>query len=237
MQDKTLQCDCDIHPWEIRVNDESWSGRIRLIGFVDVFFLISYSGSSRFHDGIIIYKDDDHIEKILAGKVFNDINLLPTSSKPKDTPPSTTEEKTNDIILTPTSSEPTSTPAPVTEQKTKYANFSRDTFFYIVTSIGHPIGLQTRYKASNLKKYTIHLRKHQDPLLKRKYKNALKQHDTLDMIQDAMKLGLVSYAEILGHGLGHIYRGGSTLDVGKGFVGGLGASKERKWAGLSGDKA
>jgi hypothetical protein len=106
-----------------------------------------------------------------------------------------------------------------------------------VASIGHPIGLQTRYKASDLQRYTIHLRKHQDPLLKRKYKNALKQHDTLDMIQDAMKLGLVSYAEILGHGLSHILRGGSTLDVGKGFVGGLGASKERKWAGLSGEKA
>jgi hypothetical protein len=221
---------------------------------VDVFFLISYSGNSRFHDGIIIYsmlyfilpkrlslkyeaEDDSHIEKILAREVFNDFNVLPTSSKPKDTPPSTTEEETNDINLTPTSSEPVNPPATVTEQKSKYATFSRDTFFYIVTSIGHPIGLQTRYKASDLKKYTIHLRKHQDPLLKRKYKNALKQHDTLDMIQDAMKLGLVSYAEILGHGLSHIYRGGSTLDVGKGFAGGLGASKERKWAGLSGDKA
>lgn len=57
------------------------------------------------------------------------------------------------------------------------------------------------------------------------------------MIQDAMKLGLVSYAEVLGHGLSHVFRGGSTLDVGKGLVGGLSASKERKWAGLSGDRA
>ena len=51
-----------------------------------------------------------------------------------------------------------------------------------------------------------------------------------------MKLGLVSYAEILGHGIGHIYRGSSTLDIGKGFVGGLGTSQQ-SWAGLSGDKA
>jgi len=237
VQDKTLQCDCDIHPWEISVNNESWSGRIRLIGFVDVFFLISYSGNSRFHDGIVIYKDDHHIEKILAEEVFKGINLLPPSSKPTNTLASTTEQKAKDINLPLTSSEPTNTPAPTAEQKTKYATFSRDTFFYIVTSIGHRIGLQTTYKTSDLKRYTIHLRKHQDALLKRKYKNALKQHDTLDMIEDAMKLGLVSYAEILGHGLSNIYRGGSTLDVGKGFVGGLGASKERKWAGLSGDKA
>lgn len=51
-----------------------------------------------------------------------------------------------------------------------------------------------------------------------------------------MKLGLVSYAEILGHGMGHIYRGSSTVDIGKGFVGGLGTGQQ-SWAGLSGDKA
>ena len=50
-----------------------------------------------------------------------------------------------------------------------------------------------------------------------------------------MKLGLVSYVEILGHGMGHIYRGSSTLDIGKGFVGGLGSSQP-SWTGLSGDK-
>jgi hypothetical protein len=197
----------------------------------------------------LIYEaeDDHHIANILDKEVFKGINLLPPSPKSTNTPASTIEQKTNDTNLLPTSSESTNAPTPTTtaltttatttEQIPKYVTFSRDTFFYIVNSVGHRIGLQTTYKTSDLKRYTIHLRKHQDPLLKRTYKNALKQHDTLDMIQDAMKLGLVSYAEVLGHGLSHIYRGGSTLDVGKGFVGGLSASKERKWAGLSGDKA
>ena len=172
-------------------------------------------------------------------EVFKGVNLLPTSSKSGGGSFPKLEETPKDATSVPKPEEriKTDTLVQKSEEKPKYATFSRDTFFYIVTSIGHPIGLQTRYKASDLQRYTIHLRKHQDPLLKRKYKNALKQHDTLDMIQDAMKLGLVSYAEILGHGLSHILRGGSTLDVGKGFVGGLGASKERKWAGLSGDKA
>ena len=165
---------------------------------------------------MLIYgtEDDQHIEKILrlAGKKFEDINPLPKSS------------------------EPTNAPAPTQEQKIKYTTFSRDTVDYTVTSIGHPIGLRTKCNISSLQKYTIHLRKPQDPLLKEKYKRALKQHDTLDMIQDAVKLGLVSYAEILGHGIGHIYRGSSTLDIGKGFVGGLGTSQQ-SWAGLSGDKA
>jgi hypothetical protein len=164
---------------------------------------------------LLIYEaeDDHHIEKILnlPGKKFENINLLPKSSEPD-------------------------TPAPAPEQKVKYTTFSRNTADYMVTSIGHIIGLRTKYETSSLQKYTIILRKPQDPVLKQNYKRALKQHDTLDMIQDAVKLGLVSYAEILGHGMGHIYRGSSTLDIGKGFVGGLGGSQP-KWTGLSGDKA
>jgi len=137
----------------------------------------------------------------------------------------------------PVKSSETSASSATPDPKVKYHTFTRDTVDYVVNSIGHSIGLQTQYDSSSLKSYTIKLRKPQDALLKRKYKNAVKQHDTLDMIQDAVKLGLVSYAEILGHGLSHIYRGGTTLDVGKGFTGGLGASKDRRWAGLSGDKS
>lgn len=45
----------DIHPWDILINGSRWDGKIRLIGFVDVFFLVCYSGESRFEKGIIIY--------------------------------------------------------------------------------------------------------------------------------------------------------------------------------------
>ncbi|KAL4896903.1 hypothetical protein BDV59DRAFT_198357 [Aspergillus ambiguus] len=59
--DKTLECDwlteySDIHPWEIEINGEQWPGKIRLIGFVDVFFVISYSANARFEKGVIIYR-------------------------------------------------------------------------------------------------------------------------------------------------------------------------------------
>jgi hypothetical protein len=47
------------------VDGSRWDGKIRLIGFVDVFFLICYSGESRFEKGIIIYKDDGFIRDIL----------------------------------------------------------------------------------------------------------------------------------------------------------------------------
>ncbi len=45
----------DIHPWEILINGERWPGKVRLVGFVDVFFLISYSSESRFEKGLVIY--------------------------------------------------------------------------------------------------------------------------------------------------------------------------------------
>ena len=47
--------DSDIHPWDILINGERWSGKVRLIGFVDSFFLICYSGQSRFEHGLMIY--------------------------------------------------------------------------------------------------------------------------------------------------------------------------------------
>lgn len=47
----------DVHPWDILVDGSRWQGKIRLVGFVDVFFLICYSGESRFEKGIIIYSN------------------------------------------------------------------------------------------------------------------------------------------------------------------------------------
>jgi len=131
-------------------------------------------------------------------------------------------------------SEPTNPASPLADRKVKYITFSRDTADYTVTSVGHPIGLRTKYDKSELLKYEIHLRKPQDSVLKVKYKRALKQHDTLDMVQDAMELGLVSYAEVLGKGIGHIYKGSSTLAMGKAYLGGM--QSQQSWIGLSGDK-
>jgi hypothetical protein len=47
----------DIHPWDILINGERWAGKVRLVGFVDSFFLICYSGSSRFEHGIVVYSE------------------------------------------------------------------------------------------------------------------------------------------------------------------------------------
>lgn len=39
----------------LSINGEQWAGKIRLAGFVDVFFLIAYSANARFEHGIIVY--------------------------------------------------------------------------------------------------------------------------------------------------------------------------------------
>jgi hypothetical protein len=74
VDDKTLECnwyvlcelfvqsapakpshESDVHAWHVSINGKSWTGKIRLIGYLDVFFLILYTGDSRFEEGIIIY--------------------------------------------------------------------------------------------------------------------------------------------------------------------------------------
>jgi hypothetical protein len=45
----------DIHPWDILINGQRWAGKVRLVGFVDSFYLICYSGQSRFEHGIVVY--------------------------------------------------------------------------------------------------------------------------------------------------------------------------------------
>jgi hypothetical protein len=45
----------DIHPWDILINGQRWAGKVRLVGFVDSFYLICYSGQARFEHGIVVY--------------------------------------------------------------------------------------------------------------------------------------------------------------------------------------
>ena len=47
----------DIHPWDILINGERWAGKVRLVGFVDSFYLICYSGQTRFEHGIVVYSE------------------------------------------------------------------------------------------------------------------------------------------------------------------------------------
>ncbi|KAH8812277.1 hypothetical protein F5884DRAFT_855580 [Xylogone sp. PMI_703] len=43
VQAKSIECDHDINAWDLMINGERWQGKIRLVGYSDVFFIICYS--------------------------------------------------------------------------------------------------------------------------------------------------------------------------------------------------
>ncbi|PTB37179.1 uncharacterized protein TrAFT101_010913 [Trichoderma asperellum] len=184
IDDKIIECDYDIHPWDILIDNERWPGKIRLIGYIDVFFLICYSGESRFEHGIIIYKDDETIRQLLkmAGLKADDESVkLECINKEKD------------------------------EALRKYysLNTEEDGNKHIIASLGHPVGLAIKYRKSQLKKYTISLHKGHTPAMQKEIQRGVMQHGITRLISDALKLGVVSTAGLISKIKGSIVSGSS----------------------------
>ncbi|PYH94641.1 hypothetical protein BO71DRAFT_398791 [Aspergillus ellipticus CBS 707.79] len=161
IKDKALECDCDIHPWEIKINGEQWPGKIRLIGFVDVFFLFSYSASARFEKGIIVYKERYDIAKLL--KETNEARSA-AGLQPLLPSPATQEHKKGDISITETEvspsaedgSQPDDTdPKPNEPPRLSFEN----TTSYKVISWGHEVGLKSTYPISSVREWEIEISK------------------------------------------------------------------------------
>lgn len=131
--------------------------------------------------------------------------------------------------------------------------FTRDSMEYKFTSIGHEVGLQTHFRPESVKQYTIAVRKPDKSSEKGKsnhikmlflvksylhqlvrIKRAFKKHDTLDIMQDAVKLGYIAYADILGHGLGQLVGGTTAAAIMKNFSQGFGSGQAGQSIGLTG---
>ncbi|QYS99801.1 hypothetical protein H0G86_006917 [Trichoderma simmonsii] len=188
IDDNTLECDYDIHPWDILIDNQRWPGKIRLVGYIDVFFLMCYSGESRFEHGIIIYKDDEIIRQLLkkAGLRPEDkpIQLECINDK---------EEK---------------------EALRKYYSLTteKDGSKHTIVSLGHPINLSTKYPKSKLKKYTIVLHKGHTPAMQKEILRGVMQHGVARLLTDALKLGVVSTAELISK-VKETILSGSSLDA------------------------
>ncbi|KAK0724568.1 hypothetical protein B0H67DRAFT_568216 [Lasiosphaeris hirsuta] len=216
--DKSIECDYDIHPWDILINGERWSGKIRLVGFVDAFFLICYSGGSRFEHGLMIYKDDESIRNTLAKADIkpNSLGLTVVNEK-KIAEKKEKKEK---------------------EPPPAYFRFTSEKggLDYHISTLGHPIGLTTKYPKSSLKKYDIKVRKGRDPVMKKRIRRGVSQHDVWDLMHDALRLGLITHAEIIGNIVGKTV-GGSTLeDVAGKYFDALARGKGSKNLALSGER-
>ncbi|KAI0098326.1 hypothetical protein F4776DRAFT_658438 [Hypoxylon sp. NC0597] len=197
IQDKSLECDCDIHPWEILINGERWAGKVRLIGFVDVFFLMCYWADARFEKGIIIYKDDEVIRDTLERA-----NVDPSSIK-------------LDVVNSKEMKSDERTPQTLTASKVppKYFNFNSEPLDYIITSLGHEVGLKTEYPSSSLIKYEIKILKSGNKVMKKRIRRAVTQHSLMDLMHDAIRLGVITHAELTAQLLREFYIGSASDDA------------------------
>ncbi|KAI1633778.1 hypothetical protein F4809DRAFT_621691 [Biscogniauxia mediterranea] len=194
VHDKSVECNYDIHPWEVLINDESWAGKTRLVGFVDVFFLICYSAESRFEKGIIIYKDDEVIRNMVDA---NDVKLDVVNQKEVD--------KDKEKV------------------PRRYFKFQSRPVDYVITSLGHEIGLKTKYPKSSLMKYEIKLFKSKNAVMKKRIKRGINQHSLVSLVYDAIRLGIVTNAEMVGQVLAYLYVGSSLDDSTRKYLEALGS--------------
>lgn len=68
-------------------------------------------------------------------------------------------------------------------------------------------------------------------------RRGITQHDLFDLMHDAVRLGIITHAELIGIIIGKTV-GGSTLeDVGGKYINALAGAKGSKNLGLSGDKS
>lgn len=211
VEGKNVECNCDIHPWEILINEERWSGKIRLIGFVDVFFLISYATNDRFEHGIIIYKDDDAIRSTLkdAGVAANDISLNLVNKeivKNKKAP-----EKYFSLI-----------------------GNDKGSLDYTIVSLGHPVSLSTEYPRSALQKFEIKLRKNKDPSMAGPILRGINQHTIPELMHDVVRLGIVSNAEMTAHLVNQLMSGTHTEDTMRKWMAALGGPSRVGHGAISG---
>ncbi|OJD32812.1 uncharacterized protein BKCO1_36000106 [Diplodia corticola] len=192
VKDKNLECNCDIHSWEIQINGQRWFGKIRLIGFVDVFFLICYSTHDRFEHGIIIYKEDDVIrDTLIRAEVdprWPQLELDYVNKKEVEKNP---------------------------EAPRKYFSFEDNPskLDYVITSLGHEVDLRTDYASSELKKYKIELRRTSNPHMHGPIRRGITQHSVLELVHDAMRYGIISNGEMTAEFLGRIMGGSHAEDT------------------------
>ncbi|KAH0493363.1 hypothetical protein TgHK011_000037 [Trichoderma gracile] len=202
VKQKSVECDYDIHPWDVLIDGKRWNGKIRLVGFVDVFFLICYSGESRFEKGLIIYTEE------LELKLLNEKDVEAAEANRK---------------------------GPILR---KYFDFQRvkGGLDYTITSLGHEVGVKTEYDASLLRKYVIKIRKGGDSAMKARIRRGVSQHGLFDLMHDAVRLGMVTQAELIGQIVGKAVGGSTMEDVTSKYLDALIGARNAKNVALEADK-
>lgn len=194
ISDADCICNVQIHPWDIKIEkhktgDKSqtvrWEGNIQLIGYIDVIFLISYQGTARFQDGIIIYKDEKDPHLMVEGQ---DIKA----------PDDIGKDQTQEIdTFQRTKSEDKTTKSKKKVKPEIEKPFDLDSLYFIVNGWAHEIGPRTTFP--HARKYTLYIRQ---VTAHETVQKALRKHSAVDLFKDWAQIGLVAAAEAGGHLLG-----------------------------------
>ncbi|KAJ5654188.1 hypothetical protein N7490_001191 [Penicillium lividum] len=255
IQDNTLECDCDIHPWEISINGSQWAGKIRLIGFIDVFFLISYSANARFEHGIIVYKDKLAVEEITGH--IPDAKKAAEKSKPDQDDKKEIKEDDDHEDLEDSEEDPNAKPEEESETKAKPTETKastpeaseggkppaeeatpefRKTSMLSITSWGHPIGLRASYPKSWIQKYKVEIMKPCSWALSKRIMRGLKPHSTYDLMNDVIRCGIITQGQLVGHIMGVVLAGTQMDDTAKRYIQGLTSGGDAGRQALSNEK-
>ncbi|PLN76763.1 hypothetical protein BDW42DRAFT_198788, partial [Aspergillus taichungensis] len=225
VNDKTLECNCDVHPWEITVNGENWPGRIRLIGFVDVFFVIAYSANDCFMKGVIIYKDpkalgsldglrvpepaksdagDDKLRDDAGDdKLWDEYGYYYDSS---DSGFDTDSDEDRDENIE------DSTKGKQRKQQDRRVKFQARSV-YTASSLGHEISLKATFSPNSIQTYTVKVDRPASWAMGRRMKRALKTHGVFRLVQDALRAELITNGQMMGHVTGLLFTGGRFTDT------------------------
>jgi len=195
ISDADCICNVQIHPWDIKLEKHKtgekpqtvrWEGNLQLIGYIDVIFLISYQGTARFQDGIVIYKDEKDPHLMVEGQVIK---------APGDT---RKQDKAQEKGAFQRTKSDEKVPKPKEKVKPEIENpFDLDSLYFIVNGWGHEIGPRTTFPYA--RKYTLSIRQVTADATVQK---ALRKHSAIDLLIDTAQIGLVAAAEATGHLLG-----------------------------------
>ncbi|KAF4151660.1 hypothetical protein CNMCM6936_003278 [Aspergillus lentulus] len=231
IHDSTLECDCDIHPWELSINGEQRAGKIRLIGFVDVFFLISYSANARYEHGITVYKDKLALEELTGitahpspGTPVGNTNAADHQEPEENI--GDLEEAGDQANQEDDAEQGQEECSQATERQDSQAGQAKDsgdraevmgapkfrkTSTFSIKSLGHPVGLRASYPRSWIRSYKVEITKPASWGLTKRIMRGLKPHSTYDLMGDVIRCGIITQGQLAGHLMG-ILLAGSRLD-------------------------
>ncbi|KAF7176476.1 hypothetical protein CNMCM7691_002794 [Aspergillus felis] len=256
IHDSTLECDCDVHPWELSINGEQWAGKIRLIGFVDVFFVISYSANARFEHGIIIYKDKLALEELTG------ITSHPSPGTPEGNTNAADHQEPEENIgdleeAGDQANEEVNAEkglkegSKATEGQDGQAGQAKDsgdqaevmgapefrkTSTFSIKSLGHPVGLRASYPKSWIRSYKVEITKPGSWGLTKRIMRGLKPHSTYDLMSDVIRCGIITQGQLMGHLMGVVLAGTRLDDTTKKYLEGLTSGRGAGRQALSNEK-